>query len=281
LNSEAQEHLQTAHHTEIASIERAGYFHVSGAHLYTVLHEVPDPVARVLLVGPFASERHNSYLPWVRWARYLAARRIEVLRYDYRGVGESTGVFEEMTFDNWTEDVQLLADWLSTRSPVAPLILHGLELGALLAARIFDSGRGGALLLWSPPATAHQALRSTLLRWVGLEHLFKSGQELRSAAEYIHELEDGSFVEVEGYRWSSRLWRDSFNLDLPTSIIDNNNAASPASGRPIRIIKLDRHAAPLVKGGFVGYDEAKDFSWLFAPNSDWIAASTRGTREAS
>ena len=55
--------------------EHAGYFEVPGAHLYTVLHEVKDPVARVLLVGPFASERHISYLPWVRWARYLAARQ--------------------------------------------------------------------------------------------------------------------------------------------------------------------------------------------------------------
>ena len=84
--------MQTQLHTDDALMEHAGYFKVSGAYLYTVLHEVPDPLARVLLVGPFASERHNSYLPWVRWARYLAAKRIEVLRYDYRGIGESTGV---------------------------------------------------------------------------------------------------------------------------------------------------------------------------------------------
>lgn len=69
--------------------ERAGYFEVPGAHLYTVLHEVKDPIARVLLVGPFASERHNSYIPWVRWARFLAARNIEVLRYDHRGIGRA------------------------------------------------------------------------------------------------------------------------------------------------------------------------------------------------
>jgi alpha/beta superfamily hydrolase len=263
--------VQTENLIDNAVLEHAGYFHVSGAHLYTVLHEVPDPVARVLLVGPFASERHNSYLPWVRWARHLAKQRIEVLRFDYRGVGESTGVFEEMTFAAWCEDVQLLAGWLKNRPVQLPLVLHGLEIGAILAASAFHNGAGDALLLWSPPANAHQALRSTLLRWVGLEHLYKPSDEVKPASEYMHQLDAGGFVEVEGYSWSSSLWQDSFTVSLPGAIVDDSTATS-AYGKPVRIVKLDKKAAPLVKGGFVGYDEAKDFDWLFAPNSDWIAS---------
>lgn len=262
-------------------MEHAGYLSVSGAHLYTVLHEVPNPVARVLLVGPFASERHNSYLPWTRWARYLAKRRIEVLRFDYRGIGESTGVFEEMTFAPWCEDVEVLADWLRSRRPKLPLVLHGLEIGAILAAMAFHNGVGDALLLWSPPANARQALRSTLLRWIGLEHLYKASEEVRPAAEYIRLLEQGAFVEVEGYQWSSSLWRDSSAISLPAPIIDDSTATS-AYGKPVRIVKLDKKAAPLVKGGFVGYDEAKDFDWLFAPNSDWIVSvASRGQGDSN
>jgi len=261
--------VQTDQHPGRPLVEQAGYFTVPGAHLYTVLHQVEDPLARVLLVGPFASERHNSYLPWARWARYLAARRIEVLRYDYRGVGESDGVFEEMTFGDWSEDVRLLAEWLKNRSPNVPLLLHGLELGALLAGRAFDGGTGDALLLWSPPATANQALRSTLLRWVGLEQLLKYSEERKTASDYIRRLEQGTPIEVEGYQWSARLWRDSFEFDLPASMVGEGNATMVYK-RPLKIVKLEKNAAPLAKGGFVGYDEVKDFGWLFAPNLDWV-----------
>ena len=152
--------MQTQLHTEANLPEQAGYFAVPGADLYAVLHPVADPIARVLLVGAFASERHSSYHAWVRWARYLAARRVEVLRYDYRGIGESTGVFEELSFEDWGEDVRILADQFARRSPKVPLVLHGLELGAILAARRFHEGTGDALLLWSAPANANQVLYS-------------------------------------------------------------------------------------------------------------------------
>jgi hypothetical protein len=263
--------VQTQLHPEINLPEQAGYFTVPGAELYAVLHPVTDPVARVLLVGPFASERHFSYHPWVRWARYLAARRIEVLRYDYRGIGESTGIFEEMSFENWSEDVELLVDRLACRSPNVPLILHGLELGAILAGRSFHEGRGDALLLWSPPANANQVLRSALLRWAGLEQQYESPENRKTASEYIREVEQGSFIEVQGYQWSSRLWRDSFHFDLPATMGDESLSCE-AYKKPVKIVKLGKDAAPLVKP-HLRYNEVKNLSWLYSCNFDWVAAA--------
>jgi hypothetical protein len=258
--------------------EQAGYFEVSGAQLYTVLHGVADPVARVLLVGPFASERHISYIPWVRWARYLAARRIECLRYDYRGIGESTGAFEDMSFENWMEDVRLLAGWLKRRSPDVPVMLHGLEMGAVLAGKTFEAGIGDALLLWAAPVNANQALRATLLRRVVVDQAFKYGDERKPLSDYVRQLECGDSLEVDGYEWSGKLWGDSFLFELPAGLRDESSAGS-ACKRPVRIVKLNKHAAPLVGGSSVGYDSIdKDFSGLFAANFEWIAATLATTR---
>lgn len=258
--------------------EQAGYVEVAGNHLYTVLHEVTDPVARILLVGPFASERHFSYIPWVRWARFLAARGIETLRFDYRGVGESTGIFEEMTFQLWNDDVKYLVGWLKSRPRNVPLILHGLELGALLASNVFPSGDADGMLLWSAPSNANEILRKGLLRRIAVDHTVRS--ERRTLSDYVGDLEGGRSVEVEGYKWSARLWHDSFEFELSVPKA-NDLAMAGGRERPVRIIPLDRRAAPLVKGSSLGYVVClnPDLSALFAETFQWIEnmlATVRG-----
>jgi hypothetical protein len=255
-------------------LEQAGYLESGGAHLYTVLHRVADPIARVLLVGPFASERFASYVPWVRWARFLASRRIESLRFDYRGVGESTGVFEEMSFDDWNRDVSFLAGWLKSQSPEVPLILHGLELGALLANRTFVAGAGDALLLWSAPTNANEVLRRPLSR-----HVFKNVYQRKPISDYIRQLEAGEALEIEGYQWSGRLWSESFQFKAP--LPNGERCTEGAWGKPTKLVKLDSGPASKLKGSAMGYAVSLnlDLSDLFADSFEWMAntlASGRG-----
>ena len=253
-------------------IEEMGYLEFSGAHLYTVLHRVQNPVARVLLIGPFASERHVSYVPWVRWARFLAERRVEALRYDYRGVGESTGIFEDVSFDDWSRDVEFLADWLDSRSPDVPLVLHGLELGALLASSAFAKGLGEALLLWAPPANANEVLRRALMRQIATDHAFTDVSRRKPSSDYLQRLESEERLEIEGYRWSSKLWNDSFNVRLPL----DPESTHWASGRPTRSVKLDIKAAPLVKGSSLAYVFLNpDLSDMFADSLGSITTMTQ------
>jgi alpha/beta superfamily hydrolase len=260
--------MQTVSKLQPCEMEEAGYLPVLDSHVYTVLHQTVNAAARVLLVGPFASERQTSYLPWVKWARHLASRGIEVLRFDYRGVGESSGAFEEMTFHCWIEDVRMVAEWFQSRPPRMPFILHGLDIGCLFASQCFQEGLGDGLLLWSPPTSANHALRSTLLRWIGLQQMLMPRADRKKASDYLDQLALGHSIEVDGHVWSKQLWDDSFAWNLSETF--RSFGEMTINHRPIRTVALPSNAAPLIKGGFAGRDEARDFEWLFSEYSAWI-----------
>ena len=73
----------------------------------------------------------------------------EVLRFDYRGAGESTGNFANVSFPDWMRDLNTFAELLKNRNPAVPLLMSGLGLGSLLSANIFETGIGDALPLAS------------------------------------------------------------------------------------------------------------------------------------
>ena len=57
---------------------------------------------------------------------------------------------------------------------------------------------------------------------------------------------------------------------MPAGIEDECDAPW-ARNRAVRIVKLDKHAVPLIKGSSVGYEAInRDFSGLFADNVEWI-----------
>lgn len=246
-------------------LERAGYLEVNGIHIYSFIHGVSNPVARVLLAGPFASERFSSYIPWVRWARYLASRGIEALRFDYGGVGESTGNFEAMGFSQWSEQVEGVGRWFQAQQPEVPLILHGLELGALLTNKAFRSGIGDSLLMWSVPRNASEVLRRALWRQV-----FMRFSERKSLSDYIRVLEANQPLEVDGYVWSGRLWREA--LEFGTAG-EADGAGSGARGDyRVRAVKLEGPGASVFTKPSMGRYVAlnPDLTPLFAQNAEWI-----------
>jgi len=198
--------------------EQPGYLTLGSEQLYYVRH-VPRHEARgrVMLAGPFAPERAGIYVPWVRWARFLSKMGFEVLRFDYRGTGESTGRFEEMTLDQWQVDLSHCASWWGSSATGAPLMLHGLGLGALLVNRAFNGGLGQGLLLWWPPASARQLLFDALRSRLATDLTNTKDGQKKTRESYVAQLEAGQLVEVDGYRWSLGLWRsaEEVELDLP------------------------------------------------------------------
>ena len=182
--------------------------------LYIVRH-APAGSRRgaVVLAGPMALERQTASITWRRWAERLASHGFEAWRFDYRGSGESTGAFKGACMSDWLSDLRAVAARATEGG--GPLALMGLRLGALLAARAFADDLGDALLLWEPPPSGRDALMEVLRRRLASDFMEGVSGPPATREAYVAELEAGATVEVEGYPWTERLWRDAQDHALP------------------------------------------------------------------
>ncbi|MCU0696075.1 MAG: alpha/beta fold hydrolase [Myxococcaceae bacterium] len=186
------------------------YLAHEGEQLAVVQHAAAtvQPRATVVLAGPMTLERAHGYLTWVRLARNLALNGYEVLRFDYRGVGESTGEFRAQTFDAWRDDVGAVAAHAKT-SGAGRVVLLGLRLGALLCRPIFEEGVVDGLVAWEPPGSGRAMAMDMLRRKLAADYMEFPDAARKTRDDYVKELERGAEVEVEGYPWTTELWRST------------------------------------------------------------------------
>ena len=103
--------------------------------MFGVLHRpAPDGVSRAagwVFCGPFGQERGLTHRLMVEWARVLCGEGYPVLRFDYRGYGESDGLFDEVTIEDHVADTGLRPSTNCAHAPGSSVTgLCGLRLGA-------------------------------------------------------------------------------------------------------------------------------------------------------
>jgi exosortase A-associated hydrolase 2 len=152
-------------------------------------------------VGPEYFQSHRAM-------RLLATRLSElgfaVLRFDYRGCGDSAGLSEECRLEEWLADIAIAVKEIRRRG-VVRIGLVGLRLGAALAL-LGAEQLGGieGLVLWDPVLDGRSyvddlaAEQRTLLQGMGAKTSFASDEH----------------IEVLGFTLRDDLRQDLASIDL-------------------------------------------------------------------
>ncbi len=184
--------------------EEAGF--VAGpSPLYVIVHLPPPsrrPAGTVVVCSTLGWEFIKDYRREVMLGRSLALHGFTVVRFHYRGQGESGGQFARLTVASMAADAEQAFEAVGGRSGCEPPAVVGIRVGALAAAYFSRTLGGTPLVFWEPVVSGPGYLRDlTRVRQVwnvvrGAGPMAPGGLEA-----------DGS-LEVMGYRLGPELVRE-------------------------------------------------------------------------
>ncbi len=156
--------------------ERALAFPCQDDWLYGILSLPAQTATRGVLVivgGP--QYRAGSHRQFTLLARHLAEQGIPVMRFDYRGMGDSQG--DARNFEDIGDDIRAAIDHFMTAAPgLQEVVLWGL-CDAASAALIYAAGdkRVQGLVLLNPWVRTERGMARAYLKHYYLQRLFTPG----------------------------------------------------------------------------------------------------------
>lgn len=194
-----------------------------------------------VICPPLFSDYMRTHLVLRELAMALAERGQHVLRFDYRGTGDSFGELGEVTVSDWLEDIALAVREGREISGSRMVRLLGVRAGALLAcAAARASSDVQRLVLWDPVPEGTGYLESLRrFQMAALERNYYLGRAERREAMH----------EYAGYTLSERMVEEFHLLDasvyssVPKGALHVVSTSS-AAGFPVQGVPQD--VAPFV-----------------------------------
>lgn len=153
--------------------ERAVSFLCNDSWLFGILCLPERALARgVLIVTGGPQYRAGSHRQFVLLARYLAAGGVPVMRFDYRGMGDSEG--DVHSFEDVEDDIRHAIDrFFAEASEIREIVIWGL-CDAASAALVYAcrDPRVCGLVLLNPWARTEQGIARTYLKHYYLTRIF-------------------------------------------------------------------------------------------------------------
>ena len=232
------------------------------------LPQTPGPHPAVaLMTGTGPQTRNEIVVPgfpiFRQIADYLTRQGIAVLRYDDRGVGQSTGNYNATSIYDFAADGQAAVDYLKTRSDINPdqVGLLGHSEGGVYAAILGAKPDNGLAFIISIAGTAVDG-RDLLLRQDEL--LLKAGgasaDAVQSQLDYLHAL----FPLVAERNW------DAVGELTRQHALDQWESLSAAQRNQTGAADAGTYAQHSADGFLANYDNESFVTFLeYNPAVDW------------
>jgi pimeloyl-ACP methyl ester carboxylesterase len=205
-----------------AGHEVAGWFPSSEHQLFSWLHlpEGRTAKAGVVICSPLLIEYYAAHATLRRLAVELAERGVAAMRFDYRGMGDSTGHPEELgDISCWVDDITAGVRRLR-ESGVDFVAVVGMRIGANLVASDANACGADAVVLWDPFASGRAFIRhSTFFQRSAIEiEAGKSKPPERSSPDSDPEQLSGSMGSAPlGFAFPDSFLESFQNLGSPST----------------------------------------------------------------
>lgn len=207
----------------------ACFFHSDSSRLFGLHHQprtTTDYACGVVICAPIGHEYLRTHWALRLIANQLARKGCHVLRFDYRGLGDSSGDPQDvMSLGEWSADIESGVDYLKARSNIDSVMLLGLRTGAALAAEV-ASRRSDvhSIVAWEPVISGAEYLK-------GLRDMHQTMIDFWY--EKVSTINDHSHEELLGFRYRRELlneierWNIDFvALEIPQVFVEPADASS-------------------------------------------------------
>ena len=194
----------------------ACFFGTDSSRLFGIHHEPRtrgEHAKSVLICPPIGQEYLRTHWALRLAANQLARKGCDVLRFDYRGLGDSFGDPQDVrAMEQWSTDIDAAIDHLKDVSRADSVMLLGLRAGASLAAEA--AGRRGdvhSLVAWEPVTRGRDYLR--VLRDTHQTMIDLWYQEVTT-------VNDDRFEEILGTRYRRELLDEIESMEVDWNSIE-------------------------------------------------------------
>lgn len=190
-------------------------FNSGGKKLFGIAYTPAcTPAVGVIVCNPLFEERKSSQRVLVETARALAAAGCSVLRFDYRGCGDSEGDFADFSVEHWMVDIRCARETLQQQTDCPLVGLLGLRFGANLGLACASTDPSFTFLaLWQPILDGETFVMEELRKKL-IKEMVTFGQSRTTRDGLVEKLKGGQRIDLDGYALSSTLYHDLCRTDF-------------------------------------------------------------------